>query len=100
MYLPSYQTIRVKYNTKLSFSCQSSGIPRPHVDWLVNEQPVSWKDGIWKAPFVSNITIDVKHTMELKCTSQNRGGLALIKIRIVMEGKISFLYCDVIIKTL
>lgn len=57
------------------------------MEWFINERLVTREHGVVKAPFVSNITIDVNNTMELKCTSQNRGGLDVAKIRIVIQGR-------------
>ncbi|XP_031569695.1 uncharacterized protein LOC116304162 isoform X2 [Actinia tenebrosa] len=79
--------IKVLYNSNISLSCQSTGVPRPNVEWLVNEQAVAGQRDIkvFNEPFITNITIHVKSNTEMRCTSKNRGGLDSVRIRVTVE---------------
>lgn len=81
--------MKVPYNFNISLSCQSTGVPRPNVEWMVNGQAVAMQQdvSVFIEPFVTKITIYVKSNTELRCTSKNRGGLDTVRIRVTVEGK-------------
>lgn len=80
---------KVPYNANISLSCQSTGVPRPKIEWLVNGQAVARQldVSVLREPFVTKVTIHVKSNTELRCTSTNRGGSDTVRIRVTVEGK-------------
>jgi hypothetical protein len=86
--LTSVVEMKVPYDSNISLSCQSTGVPRPVVEWLINEQAVTRQRdvNVSKGPFVTNITIYVKSNTEMRCTAKNRGGMDTVKIRLVVQG--------------